>query len=272
MKKKNNSGFSLVELSIVLVILGLLVGGILGGQSLIHAAELRKVTTEFQGYQTAANAFYLKYDQLPGDFDMATRFWTEASDCANIATELPAGNMDGTCNGNANGRINSETGAVHEEYLHWQHLSLAGLIQESIDLRYDASAGIPEAYEGVLPRSAFTGAWWQVNFHSAISQANGYPLLDGDRYGNTLRLINLSTGMIALTPQDAWNIDTKLDDGLPAFGTVVAVSADTNSGGTTHSPNCTVTPDGDPALVGDMDAVYNLGFESTACILFFYYP
>jgi prepilin-type N-terminal cleavage/methylation domain-containing protein len=47
-------GFSLIELSIVLVILGLLTGGILTGQNLIRAAELRSITTQHQGYQTAA--------------------------------------------------------------------------------------------------------------------------------------------------------------------------------------------------------------------------
>ncbi|PZP83692.1 MAG: type II secretion system protein, partial [Azospirillum brasilense] len=54
-------GFSLVELSIVLVILGLLTGGILGGQSLIRAAELRTISTDANRYITAAQTFRDKY-------------------------------------------------------------------------------------------------------------------------------------------------------------------------------------------------------------------
>ena len=67
--------FSLVELSIVLVILGLLTGGILTGQSLIRAAEMRSIVTELQRYQTAARSFQDKYFALPGDMRNATDFW-----------------------------------------------------------------------------------------------------------------------------------------------------------------------------------------------------
>ena len=70
--------FSLVELSIVLVILGLLTGGILAGQSLIRAAELRAVTTEYQRYVAAVQTFRDKYMALPGDMPNAIAFWGAA--------------------------------------------------------------------------------------------------------------------------------------------------------------------------------------------------
>lgn len=60
-------GFTLVELSIVLVIIGLLVGGILVGQSLIDAAKLNSLVRQFQQYDAAANSFKSKYKFLPGD-------------------------------------------------------------------------------------------------------------------------------------------------------------------------------------------------------------
>ena len=69
------SAFSLVELSIVLVILGLLTGGILSGQSLIRAAELRSVTTEYSRYTAATYSFRDKYFALPGDMSNAESFW-----------------------------------------------------------------------------------------------------------------------------------------------------------------------------------------------------
>ena len=76
------NGFSLVELSIVLVILGLLTGGILGGQALIRAAELRAATTESQRYLAAINSFRDKYFALPGDMAIATRFWGVSTACS----------------------------------------------------------------------------------------------------------------------------------------------------------------------------------------------
>lgn len=79
MKKKGSHvelrGFSLVELSIVLVILGLLTGGILAGQSLIRASELRSVSTELQRYSSAIYSFRDQYMALPGDMLNATSFW-----------------------------------------------------------------------------------------------------------------------------------------------------------------------------------------------------
>ncbi|MBN9993879.1 prepilin-type N-terminal cleavage/methylation domain-containing protein, partial [Listeria monocytogenes] len=68
-------GFSLIELSIVLVILGLLTGGILAGQSLIRAAELRSVGEEYQKNRTAVATFRDKYFAIPGDMTNATSFW-----------------------------------------------------------------------------------------------------------------------------------------------------------------------------------------------------
>jgi prepilin-type N-terminal cleavage/methylation domain-containing protein len=69
------SAFSLVELSIVLVILGLLVGGVLAGQSLIRAAQLRAVTAQVGQYAAASKTFRDKYFALPGDLPNATSFW-----------------------------------------------------------------------------------------------------------------------------------------------------------------------------------------------------
>ena len=62
----NKKGFSLIELSIVLIIIGLLVAGITGGASLIKSAELRAVMTDIRNYQTAVNAYYTSRGELPG--------------------------------------------------------------------------------------------------------------------------------------------------------------------------------------------------------------
>ena len=72
MKLQNkNKGFSLIELSIVLIIIGLLVAGITGGASLIKSAELRSTMSEVRNYQTAINAYYTANGSLPGVTDSA---------------------------------------------------------------------------------------------------------------------------------------------------------------------------------------------------------
>jgi prepilin-type N-terminal cleavage/methylation domain-containing protein len=70
-----HSAFTLVELSIVLVIIGLIIGGVLAGRDLIRAAELRSLVSEVERYNSAVNAFKLKYNCLPGDCATATNFW-----------------------------------------------------------------------------------------------------------------------------------------------------------------------------------------------------
>jgi prepilin-type N-terminal cleavage/methylation domain-containing protein len=97
-------GFSLVELSIVLVILGLLVGGVLSGQSLIRASELRKVTTEYTSIVAAVGSFREKYLYLPGDFPNASQFWGAAAAGAGCWFTPNPGTVP-TCSGNGDGRL-----------------------------------------------------------------------------------------------------------------------------------------------------------------------
>ena len=64
--KRNNKGFSLIELSIVLIIMGLLVAGVTGGASLIKSAQMRSVVNEFTNYRTAYNTYYAQFGKVPG--------------------------------------------------------------------------------------------------------------------------------------------------------------------------------------------------------------
>lgn len=118
-------GFSLVELSVVLVILGLLVGGILAGQSLIHAAELRSINANAQKFITATHAFRDKYMALPGDMPNATAFWgaINATPATCAATNLYTGNA--TCDGDGNGLIEN----FEASKFFWSQLTLAGLLE-----------------------------------------------------------------------------------------------------------------------------------------------
>ena len=64
--RRDNKGFSLIELSIVLIIMGLLVAGVTGGASLIKSAQMRSVVNEFTNYRTAYNTYYAQFGEVPG--------------------------------------------------------------------------------------------------------------------------------------------------------------------------------------------------------------
>lgn len=207
------TGFSLVELSIVLVILGLLVGGILAGQSLIRAAELRAVGTEYSRYTTAVMSFRDKYFALPGDMTNATSFWGVNAGCATAV----AGTGTQTCNGNGNGLVlGADPGGFQEHFYIWQHLANAGLIEGSYNgvgpNYYDCDptrcpvGKISGSAWGVTTPSLYSGTtswWWNdaIRTHFMFGRDNnGYPL------GSLLK------------PEEAWNIDKKVDDGMPGLG------------------------------------------------------
>jgi len=128
--RKRAAGFTLIELSIVLVIIGLIIGGVLVGQDLIRAAARRSIISDYEKIQTAINTFRLKYDCLPGDCINATQFFgteTRGGGCprdGNTTTWQPS---NGTCNGNGDGIVGGPAAAGNEAYYFWQHLSLAGL-------------------------------------------------------------------------------------------------------------------------------------------------
>ena len=69
----NNKAFSLIELSIVLIIIGLLVAGITGGQSLIESAKVHSFYSSLNNYKQAFNTFYISHSRFPGDFNMDGR-------------------------------------------------------------------------------------------------------------------------------------------------------------------------------------------------------
>ena len=123
-------GFSLLELSIVLVIIGLIAGGIVAGSSMIRAAELRAVISEETQFKIAIHTFREKYSGLPGDLDNATRFWgaEPAANCP--GDETTPSTTSATCDGNGDGFISwgNISGFGGESHRFWQHLANAGLI------------------------------------------------------------------------------------------------------------------------------------------------
>lgn len=216
--------FSLVELSIVLVILGLLTGGILAGQSLIRAAELRDVTNDFQRYSTATYTFRDKYMALPGDMTNAIQFWGTANNDPATCATTSTGDMR-TCNGNGDGNITAAT-ISNEQYRFWQHLANAGLVAGTYSGINGPSATV--TYDSVvgqnIPASRISNAGWAM--HSAYTETN--PAAAPFLRSYSLRLMfgrDIPDGTVrdpALTAQELWSIDSKIDDGKPGLGRIIS--------------------------------------------------
>ena len=212
--------FTLVELSIVLVILGLLVGGVLTGQSLIRAAELRSITTQYNAYITATNTFKDKYFALPGDMTNATAFWGLAA--AGSACYSTVGTGTQTCNGNGDNILGHDnTLSSNEGFRFWQQLSSAGLTAGY----YTGVAEDTNAYSAGptnSPKGKINSAYWELSNYGVLSGSSQW--FDG-LYNNAFQyggyLTNNSPGGVIFSPSELWNIDTKIDDGKPGTGFLV---------------------------------------------------
>lgn len=203
MQKKNaiqKRGFSLVEMAVVLVIIGMLIGGVLGGQELIQASKLRSVMSDVEGYKRAIFDFDQQYSALPGDLTNATSLWASTAD------------------GDGNGIITWNT----EGYRAWQHLRLAGLIPGS----YEGTAtGDQAVLDTNVPRSKLTHAGYSFDY------ADGTATYVEGQTGNVLLFgtpgASANTTGAAISAVDAYSIDSKMDDSEPDSGDVRPLAAHT---------------------------------------------
>lgn len=252
-------GFSLVELSIVLVILGLLTGGILAGQSLIRAAELRSISTDYSRYVTAVGAFRDKYFALPGDFAKAVDFWTAADPTpATCRTTVGAGTA--TCNGNGNGIIGATT-TSDEQFRAWQHMANAGLIEGTYTGVTGPAHASEDANPGVnVPRGRVGNSGFSWNPLGSVTGGGSTHYFDGN-YGSALQFGgngNANMYYPLIKPEEQWNLDTKMDDGLPHQGSVRSLK-----NGSTLTPGCAAASNiaYDLAATGNLcSIVFTTGF------------
>ncbi|MFT6106618.1 MAG: prepilin-type N-terminal cleavage/methylation domain-containing protein [Rickettsiales bacterium] len=235
-KKK---AFSLIELAIVLIIIGLLIAGVTGGSALIKNAQLRSVMTEARGYQTAVNGFFERFEALPGDFSTP------------LGTMSPAGAF-----GNSDGQIShfgaAAAGVVAnrlEGNIAWQHLINGGFVDSSFtagNANAAASGTLTATYimtpggtavaaiDGAsgIPASRLSNAGWAFDY--VTGYVSGYNvaaeatpqnvvILTGSvtspGIANSIATQNIRPTAV-LSPIDALSIDTKSDDGAPRTGVV----------------------------------------------------
>lgn len=260
-------GFSLVELSVVLVVIGLMVGGILGGRSLIKAAELREVIHEAETYQAALNTFVVRYEQYPGDMIDAQSFWGVAHATASTCRALDKLTVNGTCNGDGDQEIGGTgTAKYSEHYLFWHHLQYAGLIEGEYSGTWDNTCG---AFPGSCLYAHTPGLncpdsgkgshiGWAIYFKDEATDIGGNWFL-GD-YGHiftygAIHTYGAAPNLPALTVGEVYSLDMKMDDGLPARGRLAV-----RNGRYPDMENCTETAVGSgvDTDANDIDSVYRL--------------
>ena len=245
-----NAGFTLIELSIVLVITGLIIGGILVGQDLIKAAAVRAQISQIEKYQTAVNTFRGKYGYLPGDITdpTATNYgftprgpsWAPGEGDGNGVIECnwnfaPGANY-GLCQGDG------------EAAMFWQDLTYAG--GQNINF-IDGSFNInPSTTMTQLPASSITGTTINQYFPQAKIGGGNFIYVYSAAYLNAgftwvssnINYFGLSAitkvdvasfgyldSQPGLTVQQAYAIDSKIDDGFPMTGRVTAQYVNSNA-------------------------------------------
>lgn len=176
------TGFTLIELAIVLVIIGLLLGGVLRGQELINSARVKNLTRDFQNTQVYLYSYQDRFRAVPGDDAQAdTR-----GNGATLATNGTRGN------GRIEGQWNDPVG-TNETFLFWQHVRLANFAPGNPNQIATNTNGAPLGIQSLGP------GWTQIT-----TLVNGsFAICSGGILG-----------------RDALQIDTALDDGIPDTGSV----------------------------------------------------
>ena len=195
---KRQSGFTLVEIAIVLVIIGLLLGGVLKGQELINSAKVKNFATDFRNIPLFIYGYQDKYKSLPGDDSAVatTHLGANVGGVAVVAATTPAGTIG---NGVLNGAWNSTT-QTDETVLFWQHVRLAGLAAGPTAAPANAAA-----VQTFVPQNADGG-------HIGITSGVNSPVI-----GLTGTYIVCSTNILG---KFAKQLDLTMDDGAPAAGSV----------------------------------------------------
>ena len=198
--KKQQSGFTLIELAIVLVIIGLLLGGVLKGQELINSAKVKNIASELKNTQIYIYSYQDKFRALPGD-DRAAQ-----THVATAGATIDDGNGNGVIEG-----AWSSTTTTDESFNFWQHVRLANL--DSGPTNTADATYLPTNNEG-----GRMGV--QSNPQNTITGLTGAYAVCTD-------------GIIGRMARE---LDTQLDDGNTTTGSVMVATTVTGTAGAAAIP------------------------------------
>ena len=207
--KKQSAGFTLVEIAIVIVIAGFLIGGVLKGQELVVQARAKNLLNDFNGVAYSVLAYRDRYNVMPGDDGMANPRWGSFG--------AVSGNGNGTVEGNYHD-LPPPAGPLTETLIFWSHLRISGFV-------FGATSG-PNAV--AVPITAVGGI---LGVQTGSAVANFFPGL--------IACANDVPDRIAQT------VDAQLDDQRPQAGFIRSVQQKTSGGAplALTAANTTVTPD-----------------------------
>ena len=212
---RSAAGFTLVELAIVMIIIGLLIAGVLKGQALIANAQVTATVAQLKAVDAATTTFKDTYNALPGDITSPT---TKLPNCA-------AGTLCASA-GDGNGIIANTPGATPiatEGERFFVHLNNASLITGIVpaaagSLAVGANFPATKIANNVLMDGG-TAAGQAADFTSMIGGGTGS---SGTYLVIASKIQAPGAGNVGLAPDQALRIDTKLDDGVPDTGQVLA--------------------------------------------------
>ncbi len=211
--KRNQSGFTLIEIAIVLVIIGLLLGGVLKGTEMINQAKIKNAISDFNGVQAAYYGYQDRFKVLPGDDPGAAARW---------GGDVVSGSGDGILNQTYNNPLAALPTAANENNLFWQHLRAAGFIP-------GPTAGIES---GRQPTNALTGMLGVETAPGGAAPATG------------LGLSGLIICSANLPAKIAMAVDTQLDDGNAQTGQVRGQLQDAQNPSTEGMPTVAYSDNG----------------------------
>lgn len=252
---KRARGFTLIEISIVVVVIGLLAGSIAVGVSMVRHAEVRRALTDIDRIAQAMQMFEEKYIQLPGDFTDAESLWGADSACPNTASNTVI--KKATCDGDGNGIIDNN----YEAFRAFQQMANA----QVLDGGYTGVTGPGGAADWVPDVNCPAGIRNSCyGIGSATIAATSACQFAVTKFSHFIELglhaaVAGNSRLPLLTPNEAAEMDAKIDDSLPASGKVQARPA-----GCSYNPACTTT-------ASEATARYNVADNtSPRCGLLYY--